>query len=127
MNNIYIMAKKSNKSSPSKSEEQPVETVEEQTNEDEKVKNYLDSLKAKLAAPAAAAQSDDDKVKSYLDGLKAKLAAGNQQEQAKPNENVTNVGKDYFDHSDAQIDYFHCSHYIDVNIGRWDQPYALVK
>jgi hypothetical protein len=36
-------------------------------------------------------------------------------------------GPDYFDHSDAQTDYFHCSHYIDVNIGRWNQPYALVK
>lgn len=36
-------------------------------------------------------------------------------------------GPDYFDHSDAQVDYFHCSHYIDVNIGRWNQPYALIK
>ncbi len=36
-------------------------------------------------------------------------------------------GPEYFDHSDAQTDYFHCSHYIDVNIGRWDQPYALEK
>jgi ABC-type oligopeptide transport system substrate-binding subunit len=36
-------------------------------------------------------------------------------------------GPDYFDHSDAMTDYFHCSHYIDVNIGRWDQPYALIK
>ena len=36
-------------------------------------------------------------------------------------------GPDYFDESDAQTDYFHCSHYIDVNIGRWDQPYALEK
>ena len=36
-------------------------------------------------------------------------------------------GPDYFDHSDAQIDYFHCSHYIDVNIGKWNAPYALVK
>lgn len=36
-------------------------------------------------------------------------------------------GPDYFDESDAQTDYFHCSHYIDVNIGRWDQPYAFVK
>lgn len=34
-------------------------------------------------------------------------------------------GNDYFDHSDSQSDYFHCSHYIDVKIGRWDQPYAL--
>ena len=36
-------------------------------------------------------------------------------------------GDDYFDESDAQTDYFHCSHYIDVNIGRWNKPYALVK
>ena len=36
-------------------------------------------------------------------------------------------GPDYFDHSDAQTDYFHCSHYIDVSIGRWNKPYALVK
>ena len=36
-------------------------------------------------------------------------------------------GPDYFDHSDIQTDYFNCSHYIDVNIGRWNQPYALVK
>lgn len=34
-------------------------------------------------------------------------------------------GPDYFDESDIQTDYFHCSHYIDVNIGRWDCPYAL--
>ena len=36
-------------------------------------------------------------------------------------------GPDYFDHSDIQTDYFHCSHYIDVSIGRWNSPYALVK
>ena len=36
-------------------------------------------------------------------------------------------GPDYFDHSDAQTDYFHCSHYIDVNIGKWNAPYALEK
>jgi hypothetical protein len=34
-------------------------------------------------------------------------------------------GSDYFDESDAQTDYFHCSHYIDVNIGSWDKPYIL--
>jgi hypothetical protein len=34
-------------------------------------------------------------------------------------------GTDYFDESDAQTDYFHCSHYIDINIGRWDCPYVL--
>lgn len=36
-------------------------------------------------------------------------------------------GPDYFDHSDAQTDYFHRSHYVDINIGRWNRPYALVK
>jgi hypothetical protein len=34
-------------------------------------------------------------------------------------------GSDYFDESDAQVDYFHCSHYVDVNIGSWKQPYTV--
>lgn len=34
-------------------------------------------------------------------------------------------GPDFFDHSDAQTDYFHCSHYVDINIGRWDRPYTV--
>lgn len=34
-------------------------------------------------------------------------------------------GPDYFDHSDIQTDYFHCSHYVDINIGRWDKPYTV--
>lgn len=34
-------------------------------------------------------------------------------------------GADYFDESDAQVDYFHCSHYVDVNIGKWNKPYIL--
>ena len=36
-------------------------------------------------------------------------------------------GPDYFDDSDLMTDYFHCSHYYDVNIGQWDKPYALEK
>jgi hypothetical protein len=36
-------------------------------------------------------------------------------------------GPDYFDESDIQTDYFHCSHYIDVKIGKWNAPYALEK
>lgn len=36
-------------------------------------------------------------------------------------------GPEFFDHSDAQTDYFHCSHYIDVKIGSWKKPYTLVK
>ena len=34
-------------------------------------------------------------------------------------------GSDYFDDSDAQVDYFHCSHYVDVNIGQWNKPYTV--
>ena len=35
-------------------------------------------------------------------------------------------GNDYYDESDAMTDYFHCSHYVDINIGRWNQPYQLL-
>ena len=33
-------------------------------------------------------------------------------------------GPDFFDHSDIQSDYFHLSHYIDINIGQWNQARA---
>ena len=36
-------------------------------------------------------------------------------------------GPEFFDHSDIQSDYFHLSHYIDINIGQWDRPYALTN
>ena len=36
-------------------------------------------------------------------------------------------GPDFFDHTDSQIDYFHCSHYIDINVGQWNKPYILTK
>lgn len=35
-------------------------------------------------------------------------------------------GPDFFDHTDAQIDYFHVSHYFDINIGRWNKPYEVI-
>lgn len=31
------------------------------------------------------------------------------------------------DNSDIQSDYFDVGWYVDINIGRWDRPYALVK
>jgi hypothetical protein len=31
------------------------------------------------------------------------------------------------DRSDAMVDYFDVGWYVDVNIGNWKQPYALVK
>jgi hypothetical protein len=36
-------------------------------------------------------------------------------------------GPKFFDHSDAMSDYFHCSHYIDINVGKWNKPYILEK
>ena len=36
-------------------------------------------------------------------------------------------GPDFFDHSDAQTDYFFRSHYQDINIGRWNKPYLLTE
>ena len=37
------------------------------------------------------------------------------------------MNKGNFDKSDIQTDYFHVGWYVDVNVGRWDKPYALVK
>ena len=34
-------------------------------------------------------------------------------------------GPDFFDHSDAQTDYFHCSHYVSIKIGKWNKPYQV--
>lgn len=31
----------------------------------------------------------------------------------------------YFNDSDPQTDYFHCSHYIDIAVGTWDKPYKF--
>ena len=36
-----------------------------------------------------------------------------------------NVGN--HDRSDIQSDYFDVGWYVDINIGQWDKPYALVK
>jgi hypothetical protein len=36
-------------------------------------------------------------------------------------------GPEFFDHSDAMTDYFHRSHYQDINIGKWNKPYTVVS
>jgi hypothetical protein len=36
-------------------------------------------------------------------------------------------GEDFFDESDAQVDYFHRSHYFDINIGQYNKPYVLER
>lgn len=35
-------------------------------------------------------------------------------------------GPDWFDDTDSQIDYFHCAHYIDINVGKWNKPYVTL-
>ena len=34
-------------------------------------------------------------------------------------------GPEFFDHSDIQTDYFHRSHYTDINVGKYSAPYVL--
>lgn len=36
-------------------------------------------------------------------------------------------GPDFFNHDDPMSDYFHRSHYIDIEIGQWTKPYVLTK
>jgi len=31
----------------------------------------------------------------------------------------------WYDNSDAQIDYFDTAYYVDVNIGKWNKPYVV--
>jgi hypothetical protein len=34
-------------------------------------------------------------------------------------------GADWYDESDAMIDYFNTAYYVSVNIGKWNKPYVL--
>ena len=40
---------------------------------------------------------------------------------------VAMKGPNYFNDDDAMTDYFSRSHYTDINVGKWDKPYVLVK
>ena len=33
-------------------------------------------------------------------------------------------GPDFFNHDDSMTDYFHRSHFIDINVGNWNRPYV---
>jgi hypothetical protein len=37
------------------------------------------------------------------------------------------MAAEYYDESDAQTDYFNTAYYFHINVGRWNQPYQLVK
>jgi hypothetical protein len=32
---------------------------------------------------------------------------------------------DWYDESDAQVDYFNTAYYVDINIGKWNKPYEV--
>ena len=34
---------------------------------------------------------------------------------------------DWYDRSDAQVDYFDTAYYCDVNVGNWNKPYTVTK
>ena len=36
-------------------------------------------------------------------------------------------GANWYDRSDAQVDYFDTAYYVDINIGKWGKPYELQK
>jgi len=40
---------------------------------------------------------------------------------------VAMKGPNYFNDDDAMTDYFSRSHYTDINVGKWNKPYVLVK
>ena len=52
----------------------------------------------------------DDTVADFYDELKSAME-----------------GPDFFNEDDAMTDYFHRSHYIDINVGKWNKPYTLVE
>ena len=34
-------------------------------------------------------------------------------------------GADWYDESNAQVDYFNTAYYVDINIGKWNKPYIV--
>ena len=36
-------------------------------------------------------------------------------------------GPKYFNNDDAMTDYFHRSHYTDINVGQWNKPFELIS
>jgi len=34
------------------------------------------------------------------------------------------LAADYYDHSDAQTDYFNTAYYYHIHVGKWDKPYV---
>ena len=36
-------------------------------------------------------------------------------------------GADWYDRTNAQIDYFDTAYYVDINIGKWNKPYEVTE
>jgi len=77
------------------------------------------------------AKMTGDRLHQAKDHIDVNLYHFNQQFAGRALEFISKVepllkGPDFFDHSDSQTDYFHRSHYIGLNIGRWDKPYKVV-
>ena len=34
-------------------------------------------------------------------------------------------GEKYFNDTDIMTDYFHCSHYVEIDVGNWEKPYVF--
>ena len=32
---------------------------------------------------------------------------------------------DWYDESDAMVDYFNTAYYVDINVGKWNKPYTV--
>ena len=32
---------------------------------------------------------------------------------------------DWYDESDAMVDYFNTAYYVDINVGKWNKPYTI--
>lgn len=37
------------------------------------------------------------------------------------------LSEGHYDNSDAMTDYFNCAWYMDIQVGRWEKPYKLLK
>ena len=86
-------------------------------------RNYSEVCVAIMRAPIDFLEHTDrdhlQSVQYHTDSFKA--------EQRQVIEKLASIAKteDYFDHSDSQTDYFHCSHYYGVDVGKWDKQFEL--
>lgn len=76
--------------------------------------NAPDLIEAKQKRPMTRAQINE----YHLDRLYPKATA----EVLKKAHAI--IARDHWDKSDSMTDYFCCAYYIDIAVGRWNQPYA---